>query len=65
MSRMQSDAEKVQAKGIVGVRLDEKNYGWESHVIEFFAVGTAIVPMEEEWGQDVPTPQLTLPLNDY
>ncbi|MDA8337222.1 MAG: heavy metal-binding domain-containing protein [Peptococcaceae bacterium] len=65
MSRMQSDAERVQAKGIVGVRLDEKNYGWESHVIEFFAIGTAIVSMEDEWGEDVPAPQLTLPLNDY
>jgi hypothetical protein len=39
--------------GLPGVRLDEKRYGRESHVIEFFPVGTAVVPTEDEWGKDV------------
>jgi hypothetical protein len=30
----------------VGVDLQEKSHGWGSHTIEFFAVGTAIVPRE-------------------
>jgi uncharacterized protein YbjQ (UPF0145 family) len=46
MERMQSEAQDLQAEGIVGVDLQEKNHGWGSHVIEFFAVGTAIVAAE-------------------
>ena len=38
---------EVGAEGIVGVQLHERNHGWGSHVIEFFAVGTAIVPFGE------------------
>ena len=45
MERMQAEAEAVHAEGIVGVQLSERSHGWGSHVIEFFAVGTAIVPM--------------------
>ncbi|MDP9285871.1 MAG: heavy metal-binding domain-containing protein, partial [Actinomycetota bacterium] len=44
MERMQKEAEELQAEGIVGVQLQERSHGWGSHVIEFFAVGTAIVP---------------------
>jgi uncharacterized protein YbjQ (UPF0145 family) len=43
MTRMQTEAESLSAKGIVGVALHETNHGWSSHVVEFFAVGTAIV----------------------
>jgi uncharacterized protein YbjQ (UPF0145 family) len=46
MERMQTEAEDLQAEGIVGVDLQEKNHGWGSHVIEFFAVGTAIIAAE-------------------
>ena len=49
-------------KGIVGVRLQESSHGWGSHVIEFFAVGTAIVPLPGEHQLPAPTP--TLSLND-
>src|SRR5438045_9020062 len=47
MERMQREAEDVQAEGIVGVQLTERSHGWGSHVIEFFAIGTAIVPLGE------------------
>jgi uncharacterized protein YbjQ (UPF0145 family) len=43
MSRMQTEAQQLQAEGIVGVQLRQDNHGWGSHIIEFFAVGTAIV----------------------
>src|SRR6202166_984705 len=46
MERMQKEAEELQAEGIVGVQLQERSHGWGSHVIEFFAVGTAVVRSE-------------------
>ena len=48
MERMQSEAQTLSAEGIVGVDLQEKSHGWGSHTIEFFAVGTAIVPSEDQ-----------------
>ncbi len=46
MERMQAEAQQIGAEGIVGVSLEEKSHGWGSHTIEFFAIGTAIVPTE-------------------
>ncbi len=60
MERMQAEAEAVQAEGIVGVVLKEGSHGWGSHVIEFFAVGTAIVPYGEDRQIAKPTPVLDL-----
>jgi uncharacterized protein YbjQ (UPF0145 family) len=44
--RMQTEAEQLQAQGIVGARLAQGSHGWGSHIIEFFAIGTAVVPNE-------------------
>jgi uncharacterized protein YbjQ (UPF0145 family) len=60
MERMQAEAEAVQAEGIVGVQLTEGNHGWGSHVIEFFAIGTAIVPHGEDHQIQAPTTVLDL-----
>jgi uncharacterized protein YbjQ (UPF0145 family) len=60
MERMQYEAAQVQAEGIVGVQLKEKSHGWGSHVIEFFAIGTAIVPTSDD--HTIPPPQPVLPL---
>lgn len=61
MERMQSEAQELQSKGIVGVDLQEKSHGWGSHTIEFFAIGTAIVVAEDHDGSiDPPTPVLDL-----
>ena len=62
MERMQAEAAAVGAEGIVGVQLHERNHGWGSHVIEFFAIGTAITPFGEE--HDIPDPTPVLSLND-
>jgi uncharacterized protein YbjQ (UPF0145 family) len=61
MERMQAEAEELQAEGIVGVQLSERSHGWGSHVIEFFAVGTAIVPHGEDHA--IPAPATVLDLS--
>jgi uncharacterized protein YbjQ (UPF0145 family) len=60
MQRMQTEAQALEAKGIVGVSLEEKNHGLGSHVIEFFAIGTAIVTMDGATPIGAPTPVLDL-----
>jgi uncharacterized protein YbjQ (UPF0145 family) len=62
MARMQAEAEELQATGIVGVQLEERNHGWGSHLIEFLAIGTAIVPTRDD--HEIPPPSLVLTLND-
>jgi uncharacterized protein YbjQ (UPF0145 family) len=60
MQRMQTEAQALNAKGIVGVDLQEKSHGWGSHVIEFFAIGTAISASGEPGALQAPTPVLDL-----
>jgi uncharacterized protein YbjQ (UPF0145 family) len=62
MERMQAEAEAVEAEGIVGVQLQEGSHGWSSHVIEYFAVGTAVVPTSAD--HTIPAPSFVLTLND-
>jgi uncharacterized protein YbjQ (UPF0145 family) len=61
MERMQTEAEEVKAEGIVGAQIRESNHGWGSHVIEFFAVGTAVKPTKED--HRIAPPQLVLSLD--
>jgi uncharacterized protein YbjQ (UPF0145 family) len=60
MGRMQTEADALQAEGIVGARIIERSHGWGSHVIEFFAIGTGVISMSES--HEIETPQLVLPL---
>lgn len=60
LSRMQAEAEAEQAEGIVGAQVKESSHGWGSHVIEYFAVGTAITAISQN--HTIPAPTLTLPL---
>src|ERR1700733_10298071 len=60
MKRMQTEAQELDARGIVGVSLTEKSHGWGSHVIEFFARGTAVVRTEGSPGIEPPVPVLDL-----
>lgn len=43
MSRMEAECKQFGGDGIVAVKVYEHNHGWESHVIEFFAIGTAVL----------------------
>jgi uncharacterized protein YbjQ (UPF0145 family) len=60
MERMGREADELQAGGIVGARIIERSHGWGSHVIEFFAVGTAVVATGEE--HEIEKPAMVLPL---
>jgi len=62
MSRMQAEAEAVGAQGIVGARIQESSYGWDTHVIEFFSIGTAIIPTRAD--HQIAAPQMVISLND-
>ena len=62
MERMQYEAEQVGADGIVGARILEGTYGWDAHVIEFFALGTAVVATRAE--HEIEKPQMVISLND-
>src|SRR5690349_9882786 len=61
LSRMQAEAEAEGAEGIVGAQVKESSHGWGSHVIEYFAVGTAITSIGED--HTIPAPALMLPLS--
>jgi len=62
MERMQHEAHEEDAEGVVGVILHEGSHCWGSHVIEFFSIGTAVSPIQND--HHIPTPTLVLPLND-
>jgi uncharacterized protein YbjQ (UPF0145 family) len=42
MARMEAEAETLGADGIVGVRLDYRQYAWADDLLEFMALGTAV-----------------------
>lgn len=60
MGRMEGEAHQSGGQGIVGVRIEEKSWGWGSHIIEFFAIGTAVTHTEAP--RRALTPTMTLPL---
>jgi len=62
MERMQTEAEHLKAEGIVGVDIHEGSYGWSTNVIEFFCVGTAIIPIRAD--HQIPSPSLVLSVSD-
>jgi uncharacterized protein YbjQ (UPF0145 family) len=64
MERMQQEAITASAEGVVGVDLHEGSHNWQPHIIEFFAVGTAVTPIGQELdASTIPDPQLVLSVN--
>jgi uncharacterized protein YbjQ (UPF0145 family) len=61
MERMQAEAEALQAEGIVGVTVDETNHTWGPSVLEFSAVGTAVIAIRDD--HEIPRPALVLPVS--
>jgi uncharacterized protein YbjQ (UPF0145 family) len=62
IARMQAEAERDGAEGIVGARVSEESHIWGEQAIEFLALGTSI----RRRGQSgvVPAPALVLPMTD-
>ncbi|HEX9038938.1 MAG TPA: heavy metal-binding domain-containing protein [Ktedonobacterales bacterium] len=61
MERMQAEAENLGADGITGTQIKESSHGWDSHVIEFFAVGTSVISIRDD--HEITPPQMVLSLN--
>ncbi|HEV2678123.1 MAG TPA: heavy metal-binding domain-containing protein [Aliidongia sp.] len=65
VERMQAEASAAKAEGVVGVDIHEGSHGWKTHVIEFFAIGTAVLPLDEEIAPDkIADPIMVLSVND-
>jgi uncharacterized protein YbjQ (UPF0145 family) len=65
LDRMQEEALASESDGIVGVIIEERTYGWDSHVIEYFAIGTGIREGAGEGpAEPIPSPIFTISLND-
>ena len=62
MERMQVEAEALGAAGIVGVLIDENNHTWGPSILEFSAVGTAVVPIRDD--HHIAQPTLVLSVGD-
>jgi uncharacterized protein YbjQ (UPF0145 family) len=60
MTRMQDEATRLQATGIVGVRLEEKSHQWGSHAIEFLSLGTAVTKRDDNVTLPKPTAIISL-----
>ena len=56
MQRMQTEAQDLGPRASSGCRSSERSHGWGSHVIEFFAIGTAIIPTDERRRDRAPDP---------
>jgi uncharacterized protein YbjQ (UPF0145 family) len=61
MSRMQSEAERDGATGVVGVHFAIHNYAWGFHTVEFYAAGTAV---RRSGTAETIVPSFVLALND-
>jgi uncharacterized protein YbjQ (UPF0145 family) len=62
MTRMQDEANRLGASGIVEVKLIEKSHMWGSHTIEFLALGTAVTA--EEGAAPLPAVQTIISLDN-
>jgi uncharacterized protein YbjQ (UPF0145 family) len=62
MERMQAEAQMDGAGGVVGTQITETSHGWDAHVIEFFAVGTSVLPIAI--AAQPPIPQLVMTVNE-
>jgi uncharacterized protein YbjQ (UPF0145 family) len=62
MTRMQQEAHRTRAQGIVAMRIEQKSHMWGSHVIEFLAIGTTVRLVAAEHRRL--SPELSVSLDD-
>jgi uncharacterized protein YbjQ (UPF0145 family) len=68
MARMQAEADRDGAEGIVGVRVQQDTFIWGEHAIEFLALGTSVRRLTSDAGplgnHSLPAPSMVLPMLD-
>jgi uncharacterized protein YbjQ (UPF0145 family) len=62
MTRMQDEARRTRAQGIVAMRIEQQSHIWGSHVIEFLAIGTAVRLVAAE--HQAVRPEIAVSLDD-
>ena len=62
MTRMQDEARRARAQGIVAMRIEQKSHMWGSHVIEFLAIGTSVRLVAAQ--HQMMSPELVVTLDD-
>jgi uncharacterized protein YbjQ (UPF0145 family) len=62
MTRMQEEARRTRAQGIVAMRIEQKSHVWGSHVIEFLAIGTSVRLVAAQ--HQAVSPELVVSLDD-
>lgn len=62
LGRMQWEAEQIGADGIIGASVNEQTWGWGSHIIEYFAIGTSIISISDT--HVITKPGMVMPLID-
>lgn len=60
MTRMEDEANRLQAEGVVGVQLVEKSHMWGSHTIEFLAIGTGVRSLRADHVVPPPVPVISM-----
>ena len=60
MTRMEDEAQRLQAEGVVGVQLVEKSHMWGSHTIEFLAIGTGVRSLRPDHVVPPPVPVVSM-----
>lgn len=58
MSRLQAEAERDEAEGVVGVTVETQEWIWGGHTLEFYASGTSIRRFSNQKGE---LPSLVVP----
>jgi uncharacterized protein YbjQ (UPF0145 family) len=61
MSRLEAEAERDGANGVVGVEFAISNYAWGLHTVEFYAAGTAV---RRTGSGETIAPSFVLPMTD-
>jgi uncharacterized protein YbjQ (UPF0145 family) len=63
MARMQWEAQQAGATGIVGIDVHETHHGWDSHVCEYLAIGTAVAEAKGK-GESLAPARVVLSVDD-
>jgi uncharacterized protein YbjQ (UPF0145 family) len=60
MTRMQAEAETLDAAGVIQMQLNQNSHQWGEHAIEFLAIGTAAYKLDNAVAPDAPITTISL-----